>query len=236
MSAKTNTAQRLFPHSDGSASTHNVATVSQPDQGDRRSLRPVLQTVLLDVAPPLVAYYGLRAAGVSEYVALLSATVLSGVRVAYGVLKSRKLDPFAGYLLLTFGLSLAVGLATTDPKLILVGNTFVNGLGGLIFLASCVIGTPLTQVVGDRFRDADSVERTPEEARRHRRIHVQLSAMWGIGLLLEVVIRLVVIANYSVDVANGVNSAVTLPVLGMLVLATVVITKRAQSLPERAAG
>jgi hypothetical protein len=49
------------------------------------------------VAPPLVAYYGLRAAGVSEYVALLSATVLSGVRVVYGVVKSRRLDPFAGY-------------------------------------------------------------------------------------------------------------------------------------------
>ena len=41
-------------------------------------MRPVLQTILLDVAPPLVAYYGLRALGVSEYVALLSATVLSG--------------------------------------------------------------------------------------------------------------------------------------------------------------
>ena len=79
-------------------------------------MRPVLQTVLLDVAPPLVAYYGLRAAGASEYVALLSATVLSGLRVGYGVVKSRRLDPFAGYLLLTFGLSLAVGLATTDPK------------------------------------------------------------------------------------------------------------------------
>ena len=36
--------------------------------------------------------------------------------------------------------------------------------------------------------------------------------MWGVGLLVEVAIRLVVIAHLSVDVANGVNSAITLPV------------------------
>jgi uncharacterized membrane protein len=201
--------------------------VSDPAATQHRSMLPLLHTILLDVAPPLVAYYGLRAAGVSEYVALLSATVLSGVRVVYGVVKSRRLDPFAGYLLLTFGLSLAVGLATTDPKLILVGNTFVNGLGGLIFLGSCFVGTPLTQVVGDRFRTSDADETDPEQALRRRRIHVQLSAIWGIGLLIEVAIRLVVIAKYPVDVANGVNSAITLPVLGLLVLATTVLSRRA---------
>jgi uncharacterized membrane protein len=208
--------------------------VSEPAPAQHRSLRPLLLTVLLDVAPPLVAYYGLRAAGTSEYVALLSATVLSGLRVGYGVIRSRSLDPFALYLLLTFGLSLAVGLSTTDPKMILVGNTAVNGLGGLIFLGSCLIGTPLTQVIGDRFQTPDTPD--PEDMHRRRRIHVQLSAMWGIGLLIEVAIRLVVIANVSVDVANGVNSAISLPVVGLLVLATVIVTRRAQSLPAPAAG
>lgn len=212
-----------------------MALVSEPAPAHRSSLRPLLQTVLLDVAPPLIAYYGLRAAGASEYVALLSATLLSGLRVVYGVIRSRKLDPFALYLLLTFGLSLAVGLATTDPRLILVGNTLVNGIGGLIFLGSCVIGTPLTEVVDDRFRTVDSPELDPDEAHRHRRIHVQLSAMWGIGLLLEVAVRLVLIANVSVDVANGVNSAITLPVVGLLVLATIIVVRRAQPIEAPAA-
>jgi uncharacterized membrane protein len=189
---------------------------------------------VLDIAPPLVAYYGLRAAGASEYVALLTATVLSGVRVVWGVVRSRRLDPFAGYLLLTFGLSLAVGLATTDPKLILVGNTFVNGLGALIFLGSCFVGTPLTQVVGERFGPPEDVDDAAKA--RRRRIHVQLSAMWGVGLLLEVAIRLIVIANNSVDVANGLNSAISLPILGLLVLATAIVTRRARTFPLPAAG
>lgn len=206
--------------------------MSEQDPPGRRSMRPVLQTVLLDVAPPLAAYYGLRAAGTSEYVALISATVLSGLRVFWGVVRSRRLDPFAIYLLLTFGLSLAVGLATTDPRLILVGNTLVNGIGGLIFLGSCVVGTPLTQVVGERFRDAASDADAENDAEKEvtrvrlRRIHVRLSAMWGVGLLIEVAIRLIVIAHTSVDVANGVNSAITLPVVGLLVLATIIASRR----------
>jgi hypothetical protein len=223
----------LFPHSDWSAAAHRVSGVSDTAPAQGRSMRPLFQTILLDVAPPLVAYYGLRAVGASEYVALLSATVLSGVRVVYGVIKSRRLDPFAGYLLLTFGLSLAVGLATTDPRMILVGNTFVNGLGGLIFLGSCFIGTPLTQVVGERFGPPEDTD--DAAAARRRRVHVQLSAMWGIGLLVEVAIRLVVIANLSVDAANGVNSAITLPVLGLLVFATVVVGRRSAAAAAAAA-
>lgn len=187
-------------------------------------MRPLFQTILVDVAPPLAAYYGLRAAGASEYVALLTATVVSGLRVIYGVVRARRLDPFAAYLLLTFGLSLVVALVTTDPRLILVGNTLVNGIGGLIFLGSCVVGTPLTQVVSDRFRTAG--DPGTAAADRRRRIHVQLSAMWGIGLLAEVGIRLAVIARLSVDAANGVNSVITSAVMGLLVLATVLVARR----------
>ena len=51
--------------------------------------------------------------------------------------------------------------------------------------------------------------------------------MWGVGLLVEVVVRLAVIARFPVDVANGVNSAITLPVIGLLVLATMVVGRRA---------
>jgi intracellular septation protein A len=181
----------------------------------------------LDIAPPLVAYYGLRAVGTSEYVALLSATVVSGLRVVYSAIKARKLDPFALYLLLTFGLSLAVGVSTTNPKLLLAGNTLVNGIGGLIFLGSCFIGTPLTQVVADRLRSKDeAADADAGEVQRRRHTQVQLSAMWGIGLLLEVAVRLVVIADLSVDTANGVASAISLSVTALLVVVTIVVARR----------
>jgi hypothetical protein len=60
--------------------------------------------------------------------------------------------------------------------------------------------------------------------------------MWGIGLLVEVAVRLVVIARFPVDVANGVNSAITLPVIGFLVLATMVVSRRAAARADQAAS
>ncbi len=191
-------------------------------------MRPVLRSVGLEIAPPLLAYYGLRALGQPEFVALLTATIVSGLKVTYDAVRVRRLDPFAGYLLLTFGLSLAVGLATTDPKLILIGNTAVNGIGALLFLGSCILGTPLTQVLAERVRPGGD-EKEPGEQTFVRRIHVLLSAMWGVGLLAEVGARLVVISRTSVDVANGVNSVISLSTVGLLLLATFVVARRARS-------
>ena len=100
--------------------------------------RAVVRTVL-EVGAPLIAFYGLRAAGFSEYVALLAATIVAGVPVVYSLAKARRLDPYAGYLMLMFGLTLAVALVTTDPQLILAGQTLVGGAAAVIFLASCTI-------------------------------------------------------------------------------------------------
>jgi hypothetical protein len=80
----------------------------------------------------------------------------------------------------------------------------------------------LTQVVAQRVRPAGDVSEPGEDAFA-RRLHVLLSAMWGIGLLVEVVVRLVVISRVSVDVANGAASAVSLATLALLVGATFVI-------------
>jgi hypothetical protein len=193
------------------------------------SLRPVMLGILLDVAPPLLAYYGLRAAGVSEYVALLTATVLAGIKVSYDAIKDRRLDPFAGYLMLNFGLSLAVGLATSDARMLMVGNTLVGGIGAVVFLGSCFIGTPLTQIVAERVRVISEENPDPGEAEFKRRVNVSLSAMWGIGLLLGTLISLAIIFWLSVDVANGVNTVVSLAFTAELMVVTVVMAKRARA-------
>ncbi|ORA29958.1 hypothetical protein BST13_26635 [Mycobacterium aquaticum] len=192
-------------------------------------MRPVMRGILLDVAPPLLAYYGLRAAGVSEYVALLTATVLAGIKVSYDAIKARRLDPFAGYLMLNFGLSLAVGLATSDARMLMVGNTLVGGIGAVVFLGSCFIGTPLTQIVAERVGVISDANPEPGEAEFKRRVNVSLSAMWGIGLLVGTLISLAIIFSLSVDVANGVNTVVSLAFTALLMVVTIVMAKRARA-------
>ncbi len=158
-----------------------------------------MRGILLDVAPPLIAYYGLRAAGVSEYVALLTATVLAGIKVSYDAIKARRLDPFAAYLMLNFGLSLAVGLATSDARMLMAGNTLVGGIGALLFLGGCFVGRPLTQIVAERVQTVPPDDAGPRETAFRHRVHVSLSAMWGIGLLIRMLISPAIIFSLSID-------------------------------------
>ncbi len=192
-----------------------------------------MRGILLDVAPPLIAYYGLRAAGVSEYVALLTATVLAGIKVSYDAIKARRLDPFAAYLMLNFGLSLAVGLATSDARMLMAGNTLVGGIGALLFLGSCFVGRPLTQIVAERVQTVPPDDAGPRETAFRHRVHVSLSAMWGIGLLIGMLISLAIIFSLSIDIANGVNTVVSLALTALLMVATVVVGKRARAEGER---
>jgi hypothetical protein len=191
-------------------------------------MRPVLRGMLLDVAPPLIAYYGLRAAGVSEYLALLTATVLAGIKVTYDAVRARRLDPFAGYLMLNFGLSLAVGLATSDARMLMVGDTLVGGIGALVFLGSCAIGKPLTRVVAERVQAEDDPPEPGEQDFKHH-LHLLLSAIWGVGLLVGTFVSLGIIFSLSVDVAKGVNTVVALALTGLLSVVTVVVVKAAST-------
>jgi hypothetical protein len=213
---------------DTTATTEPTTPATTTPIEKERSNGPILRGILLDVAPPLIAYYGLRALGTSEYVALLSATVLAGLKVGYEAIKARRLDPFAGYLMLNFGLSLAVGLVTSSARMLMAGDTLVGGIGALVFLGSCVIGKPLTQVVAERAQRDDGPQEPGEEAFVHR-VHVLLSAMWGIGLLIGMLISLGIIFSLSIDVAKGVNTVASLALIAVLMAATFFIGHRARS-------
>ncbi|MHA7664042.1 VC0807 family protein [Mycolicibacterium sp. HS_4_1] len=166
--------------------------------------RAIIRTVL-EVGSPLLAFYGLRATGHSEYFALLAATIVAGLPVAYGLAKARQLDPYSGYLMLMFGLTLAVALVTTNPQLVLAGQTLVGGVAAAVFLASCGIGKPMTLFVAARFMPG-TTESTLTAALHA--LHIRLSAVVGVGLVVQVVVLLAIIFTFPFDVANGLVNVV----------------------------
>lgn len=179
--------------------------VHRPDAAGAAAKRRAIIRTVLEVGTPLVAFYGLRATGHSEYFALLSATIVAGIPVAYGLVKARQLDPYSGYLMLMFGLTLAVALVTTDPQLVLAGQTLVGAVAAGVFLASCVIGKPMTKFVAARFMPAETV---PTATAALHALHVRLSAVVGVGLVLQVAVLLGIIVTFPFDVANGLVNVV----------------------------
>ncbi len=172
--------------------------------GSAAKRRAIIRTVL-EGGTPLAAFYGLRATGHSEYFALLAATVVAGIPVAYGLVKARQLDPYSGYLMLMFGLTLAVALVTTDPQLVLAGQTLVGGVAAAVFLASCMIGKPMTQFVAARFMPTAN-DQSPTAALHA--LHIRLSAVVGVGLVIQVAVLLGIVFTFPFDVANGLVNVV----------------------------
>lgn len=198
-SAATSIPSGPIPNDTGRTEGDSVDRTKADRSATRR--RAIVRTVL-EMGAPLIAFYGLRATGHSEYVALLTATIVAGIPVVYSLAKARRLDPYCGYLMLMFGLTLAVALVTTDPQLILAGQTLVGGAAAVIFLASCAIGKPMTQFIAARFMPDAATSGGPMPAAL-KSLHMRLTVVVGVGLLVQVAVLLVIIFTLPFDIANG---------------------------------
>ncbi len=181
-----------------------------------------------DVGLALVAYYGLRAMGASPYVALLGGTVTAGLRIAYVWLRDRRLDAFAAFMLVEFGVGLGFALLSGDARFLVAKESFSTAVAGLIFLGSCCVGRPMVWHAAVRFQPAARAElenrwRTVPEFRHAFRM---LTLGWGAGMLAEAVARVVVAYTLPVDAAAGLSQLLRFGTMGLLVLWTLAAVKR----------
>jgi intracellular septation protein A len=181
-----------------------------------------------DIGLSLVAYYGLRAMGASPYVALLGGTLTAGLRIAYVWLRDRRLDAFAAFMLVEFGVGLGLALLSGDARFLVAKESFSTAVAGLLFLGSCCVGRPMVWHAAARFQPAarphlDRLWRTEPAFRHGFRV---LTLGWGAGLLAEATARVVVAYTLPVDVAAGVSQLLRFGVLAALVIWTLIAARR----------
>lgn len=89
----------------------------------------------------------------------------------------------------------------------------INGVYGLAFLVSVVIGRPLAGVLAvESYPIPPEVRRLPA----FRRTFTHISLVWGVYLVLRGVLRLVLLMRFSVDVYVLVNLATAGPMIAAL--------------------
>lgn len=189
-------------------SAHNTA--AEHKQPSRWSM---MLPLLVDVILPMGAFYALHALGVGDFVALAAGGAVSGILALVGIARSRRIDGFAVFILILFGLGLLSTVLTGDVRFLLAKDSFGTGLGGLLILASTALHRPLTFYTGRRFTCGGDPQReqwwaTMYDARPgFRRVIRMMAVVWGTGLLVESVVRVVL--------------AYTLPVPTVVALSTV---------------
>lgn len=212
-----------------------------PAGTERVGFRPVVLGMVWDVGLSVGAYYLCRALGASTYVSLLVGTLVAGVRVAYVAVRARHFDAFAGFMVGVFGIGLILSFLTGDDRFLLVKDSFGTAAAGLAFLGSCLVGRPLIYYAAQRLAAPTPRGREEWEARwatsaPFRRTFVVLSAVWGIGLVVEAVVRVVLVYLLPVDVMAGLSSVLSIAAFALLITWNMWYVRRAQARGRAAAA
>jgi hypothetical protein len=161
--------------------------------------------VALDLLLPVALFYALRAVGVGAYLALLAGALASLVSAGLTLLRERRLNGVAAFMTTMLLLSTAVSLIGGSTRFLLAREAWLTGAAGVWFIASCWLAPrPLAYVFArpmaeGRFRWPRDWEARWHEAPRWRRMWRVSSLAWGVGTLLDAVLRWVMAYSLPVD-------------------------------------
>ncbi|MCP2341359.1 VC0807 family protein [Actinomadura rupiterrae] len=190
-------------------------------QGEQQGAgrKAVLLSLVTDLIAPLAVFYGLRAAGVDQWWALLGSAVVPLAVVVHRLVTTRRVEWFALFVLTVFALGLVLSALTGDPRTMLVRDAWagmIGGLAGVWMLGSVLSGRrPALMLlfrnfviakVGPQGAAAWDARWDREPDFRHG-IRV-LTALWGLAGLLNALLNLAFAYVLPLDAAPAAMHAV----------------------------
>jgi hypothetical protein len=200
------------------------------------SKKKLIQTIVLSLvingAIPVVVYNFLLDY-YSSFVSLLIATLIPLGDNLFHIVKYRKADAFGLFMLTGFVLSLLAFVLGGNERLILLRESMVTGLLGLIFIASLFFTKPLIYHFAIRFTASDASEKKGQfeknwELPYFRMVLRVMTAIWGIALLGEAIIKIILVYELSISVFLAVSQLIFYGVIGVAILFTIVYRRYAK--------
>jgi hypothetical protein len=197
------------------------------DAGLRRVIRANVMTVAFEVIVPMVLFYGLRAAGVSQWWALMAGVLVAVPYVGWTVARNRRVDLIAVFTLSVLVLSVVLGLLSDDPRTLAIREGWTAALGGLFglwMLVTVVTGKPaqltLGRAIAEVKRGAEGAAawaaRWDTDARFRRGLRID-TAVWGGVLLANAVVHVVLVYTLPIDLISLVTTVEWFASLALLI-------------------
>ncbi|MET9497827.1 VC0807 family protein [Streptomyces sp. NPDC006552] len=166
-------------------------------------------TVVCDIVLPVGLYYVLRAAGASEITALLLSGSAPALHTLHSAVRHRKLDAIGVFTLALLVVSALASLLTSDPRIALARNSLFTALAGVWLLITLFTARPFTYqalrtLLSGR---AAKLERLWESDGAFRRVWRALTVLWGVGLLCDALLRLIMAYTLPVDTVPALDGA-----------------------------
>lgn len=195
---------------------------------------PVLSIAVWDVGLALGTYFGCRAAGLDDYLALVAATAVALLRTTYVLVRNRRLDGFSVAMFLIFGVGLLLSFVTGDERLLLASKSLTTAVLGVVLLCSVAVGRPAAFGVAKRFGARGDEERQSWDhlyatMRSFRRVYIIMTFVWAGILLVESALRLPLIYLLPLDAALPASSVMLLVSIGLIMFWSAWYGKRGEN-------
>ncbi len=217
-----------MPEIESEATDHGTGSAVRPQPSVRRE---IVRTLLINAVVPYLVYVVVEPR-VGGFDALLLSGVAPAVESIHSVVRRRRFDLMAALVLGGIALSLGLMALGGSERVLLVRESLVTGLIGLLFTVSVFTPKPVVYVIG---RQAIALRDPARHARWEQRFAAQpefraamrvLTAVWGVGLLVEVSVRTVMALYMRVADFLLVSPFVQYGLTGTLVLITIGYARR----------
>ncbi|WP_129727368.1 VC0807 family protein [Ectobacillus funiculus] len=195
-------------------------------------IRGIVITLLINGAVPFVVYEILRS-HMSSIAALSIATVIPLIDNLFSFIKRRKMDVFAVFMLVSFLLGIIMMCIGGSERLLLIRESFVTGILGIIFLGSLLFPRPLIFYFAIRFTVGNDPDKTSAFADNWQYAYFRfvlrlMTVVWGVALLGESAVRSILVFKLSVTQFLAVSNFVMYGFIGAAIVFTVIYRKHSQ--------
>lgn len=202
------------------------------------SLRAMAPSVVFGAVVPLGVYFAARPHLPTDAAALLVAGAFPAGWVLVEWVRRRQLDPIGSIVLLGFVAGAIASVALGGNAFVLkVRESFFGGLFGVACLLSLLTRRPMMFHIGKVLSAGDDEDRRTAydamwELPTASRTFVTITVCWGIGLILEAGVRILLALTLPTGLFLAVTPAIAAVVFGGLFAFTVVWSRRARRLGE----
>ena len=190
----------------------------------------LLRIVGLSVVLPLLVIQWQLRSGAPPLQAIALAAIFPILEMILEAVQTKRVGLIAIISLIGILSGLGLGYITGNAAFALLKDSVFTGMFGVAFLVSLLSEKPLIYRFNLDLAGANAAKRAAAEAlwqqpsaRRHMRT---LTLVWGIGLILEALVRLVAVATLPIVTATALSPFIQLIAFGALAIVTVVFARR----------
>ncbi|WP_097460600.1 VC0807 family protein [Mangrovitalea sediminis] len=208
-----------------------ISNSNSPSTPSRSVRFEIVRTLLVNALAPYLIYALLKG-HTSNFIALVCSGLPPLIESVWSLLKRRRLDVMA--VLVLGGIALGLGLMAMggNARLLLVRESLVTGLVGVVFLVSLVLPRPIIFYLAREMTTGDVPEAVATWDRRWQDLSWfragmrVMTLMWGAGMVVEAAVRVDMAETLPIQHFLAISPFVQYGITGALVLWTLWYRKR----------